>query len=454
MKLGNYSITTKTLWLIAIVSLAVFFVSGRWHRTKVIDADVISYYSYLPAAIIEGDLKMTYSVGNDFYADKIWGVIWKENSGPVQKYTMGLSWLYLPFFLLGHLSALIFGFPAHGYSGPYNFWLQMSAIFYLMLGFYWLRKVLLQYFSEAISATVMLLLAFGTNLFYYTQGQATMPHVYLFALVSGLLWYTIRFREAPTLRAALRIGLICSLITLIRPNHLLLWGIPVFYGLTGKSSFWTWIQFWKTHWWRALTWPIILGLVILPQLFYWHLLTDHWVHYSYNDESFFWADPKVLKVFFSFRNGWLLYTPIMLTGLAGLFLLKKYAKPFAFIFPFTLIVAIYVISSWWCWWYGGTFGSRVFIDYYPMLAIGMGSLFTFFVTKLNSKRSIRIAIGVLAFFVILNQFQTFQYTRGIIHYDSMTPQAYFKAFGRDRRPHNQEALLDHPDYEAAKKGKR
>ena len=233
-----------------------------------------------------------------------------------------------------------------------------------------------------------------------------------------------------------------------------LWGIPVFYGLTGKSSFGTWFQFWKTHWWRALTWPIILGLVILPQLFYWHLLTDHWVHYSYNDESFFWADPKVLKVFFSFRNGWLLYTPIMLTGLAGLFLLKKYAKPFAFIFPFTLIVAIYVISSWWCWWYGGTFGSRVFIDYYPMLAIGMGSLFTFFVSKFNSKRSIRIALGILAFFVILNQFQTFQYTRGIIHYDSMTPQAYFKAFGRDRRPHNQEALLDHPDYEAAKKGKR
>jgi hypothetical protein len=106
MQFAQISKSTKAIWTIAVVSLALFFVLGRWHRGKVIDADVISYYSYLPAVVVHGDITMNYAPGNDFFADKVWGVTWKEGFGPVQKYTMGLSWLYAPFFLAGHGTAL------------------------------------------------------------------------------------------------------------------------------------------------------------------------------------------------------------------------------------------------------------------------------------------------------------------------------------------------------------
>ena len=127
----------------ATVSVVLFFAFGRWHRSKVIEGDVVAYYSYLPAVVIHGDITMNYVHGNDFYSDKIWGVIWKEGFGPVQKYTMGMSWLYAPFFLAGHGSALLLGYDANGYSEPYKFWMQLSAIFYFLLGMVWLRKVLL-----------------------------------------------------------------------------------------------------------------------------------------------------------------------------------------------------------------------------------------------------------------------------------------------------------------------
>lgn len=454
MKLSEYSISTKALWVIAVISLTIFFVSGRYFRSKVIDSDVVSYYSYLPAAFIEGDLKMRYAVGNDFYADKVWGVIWQENSGPVQKYTMGMSWLYLPFFLMGHVSANLLGFPTHGYSLPYSFWLQFSALFYLMLGLFWLRKILLQYFSEIVTTIVLFVVPFGTNLFFYTQGQAPMAHSYLFALISGLLWLTIRFYEFPTLRNAIYIGAICSLITLIRPNHLMLWMIPVFYGIYDRASFKKWWIFWKTHWWRTLTWPIILGIVILPQLFYWKYLTGNWVHYSYEDEHFFWLDPKIWQVLFSFRNGWIIYTPVMILAISGFFFMRKYAPKFSFILPAILLLSLYVISSWWCWWYGGAFGGRVFIDYYAMMAIALASLISYISERFPS-RKIKIAgLSIFICFIALNLFQTFQYTRTILHHDSNTAQSYFSVFGKIHRPADLDSQLIAPDYEAAKKGIR
>ena len=314
MSLKNTSPTQKALWFIGLIALTVFLFSGRWYRAKVIDGDVISYYSYLPALIVHGDITMRYSLGNEFFADKIWGIIWKENSGPVQKYTMGLSLLYTPSFLLGHASAYLLGYPPDGYAAPYMFWMQLSGVFYLLLGLFWLRKVLLRYYSEQISALCMLIFALGSNLFYYALGQSVMPHVYLFAMVSGLLWTTIRFFEQPNAGRALAIGGICSLLMLVRPNHILFWAIPGLYAITDIPSFKARLLFWRQHWPILLLWPLMQVLIWIPQLFYWHLLTDRWFYYSYVNESFFWTEPLVGKVLFSFRNGWLIYSPLMWRG--------------------------------------------------------------------------------------------------------------------------------------------
>lgn len=454
MKLSPLAQSITALRLVALVMLALFLVMGRWHRAKVVDQDVISYYSYLPAAVIHQDMTMEYAVGDDFYADKVWGVIWKENSGPVQKYTMGLSWLYAPFFLMGHLSAKVLGYPADGYSTPYMFWLQLSGVAYLLLGLAWLRKVLLRHFSESVTARTLLLLAFGTNLTFYTLGQAAMPHVYVFALVSGLMWLSVRFHETGGWRLGLALGLVASLATLVRPNHLLLWLLPVCYGISGLAGLHDRLAFWKKHWYWLLIWPLMQAVVVLPQLFYWHLLTDRWVYYSYVDESFFWAAPLLGKVLFSFRNGWLVYTPLMVLALAGLPLLRRHARAWAGTAWVVLLLGSYIISCWWCWWYGGSFGMRVFIDFYPLLALGIGAVLTWLGGKAWG-RGMRVAgWAALGFFVVLNLFQSLQYKNGAIHHDAMTARAYVRSFGSFYRPDGFDAYLQPPDYEAAKSGER
>jgi hypothetical protein len=59
----------------------------------------------------------------------------------------------------------------------------------------------------------------------------------------------------------------------------------------------------------------------------------------------------------------------MIFAFAGIIVLWKRRSPYAL--PVTIFVPlnIYIIFSWWCWWYGGGFGQRAFIDSYALMAV-------------------------------------------------------------------------------------
>jgi hypothetical protein len=142
----------------------------------------------------------------------------------------------------------------------------------------------------------------------------------------------------------------------------------------------------------------------------------------------------------------------MAVALAGLALLRKQAKEWMLPAILVVLAGGYVISSWWCWWYGGNFGNRVFIDLFPLLSPGLAAVIALLV-KMWRKTWQRVGLFVAGgLFVALNLFQTLQYTRGLIHYDAMTPAAYRAVFGKLHAPENLDSLLEHPDYDRALKG--
>lgn len=436
----------KTLIFFTGVFLCMVIVlAGKYREEVVLKQDVVQYYSYLPATFIEGDLSMQYAHGNGFYADKIWGTV-MDDGAIVQKYTMGLAVMYLPGFALGHLHASVSDHPANGYSQPYETWLQISSVFFLLIGMWFLRKVLRRYFSEWTIAITLFILIFGTNLFYYSVAQGPMPHVYIFCLLSIFLHLTLRFHEFPNWKNSILLALVGGLIVLIRPNHILVWLIPLLYDLErGKWGFW------KKQMAKVATWPLIVFLVMLPQMLYWKTFAGDWIFYSYGDEGFFFNDPAVWSMWFSFRKGWLIYSPIMVLGLVGLATFGNLTHKWRFSAWAFFIATTYVLSSWWCWWYGGSYGQRTLIDLFPVLAIGIAGLrhIIFPITWLN-----RAFVAFILLCAMLNAFQTFQFASGILHYDSMTSTAYKAAFGKVAKPDGFDALLETPDYEAAKQGDR
>jgi hypothetical protein len=168
------------------------------------------------------------------------------------------------------------------------------------------------------------------------------------------------------------------------------------------------------------------------------------------DEGFFFNSPHISDGLFSYRKGWFVYTPIMVFAVLGLFTMKKAAAAYRLPLILTLLVLIYVIFSWWCWWYGGSFGSRVMIDYYGLLALPLA---TFFQHTIYRSCWVKAMVSLLAvFFIFLNFFQMNQYTRSLLHYDSMSKDLYWSIFLTKNRPADYQDNMDIPDYTKALNG--
>jgi hypothetical protein len=91
--------------------------------------------------------------------------------------------------------------------------------------------------------------------------------------------------------------------------------------------------------------------------------------------------------------------------------------------PFLLI--IYVFSSWWNWYYGDSYGSRVMIDFLAFFVM----LFAFGMQRMRIK-SQRIVVIVASVLVVLNVFQSYQYYHNIMSRFDMNASKYAYIFGK------------------------
>jgi len=452
----NIAIIKEKLPHITAVLLVVFILNlmkneKDWTiENKTISWDVISYYAYLPAVFIYHDCTLkfveTYKGPHKF-------VFWADpgpNNSKVIRTSMGLSIIYSPFFFIAHWYASTHGYDAGGYSVPYRVALLMSCVFIVLIGLFFFARLLLNFFNPYISSWLMILIVLGTNLLYYCVYEAPVTHAYNFSLIIIFVYYTIKWYENPRVKTTIIIGLLAGLITLIRPVNcivclfFLLWDIKNFTDIKNR------ILLLSQKWWMLAIIAGMIFLVWLPQIVYWKIVTGQYLYYSYGDQGFFFLHPKIIKGLFSYRKGWLLYTPLMVLALAGIPLLWKKQK--AFFYPVVIILAIhiYVVFSWWTWWYGGSMGSRPMIDLYGLLAIPMGYLF---VSSLELKKVLRlILIGLSVILLAIGLFHTDKYRHGSLHYDSMTKAAFWDSYFRRTPSHKFWSLLEQPDYDLAKKG--
>lgn len=442
--------------MIVLVCLTVTEVHLNLTRHKsrhVIAWDVVGYYSYLPATFIDKDLKLGFITAENhrqYYGLK-YAYLDDAQGNHVFKYTMGMAVLYAPFFFTAHALAEPLGYAPDGYSEIYQLFIEYSGLFYLLFGLFFLRRVLLMYYSEKITALSLFVIFFGTNLLCYSTLDAAMSHSYSFSLFAALLYYVTRYYQHPKLSFLLISGLLLGLIILVRPPNLLFGLLIVLFGVRRISDLKQRLLFMATHYGHLLALLLVIALVLLPQLLYWHYVTGRYLVFSYGEEGFFFNRPHLLECLLGFRKGWLIYSPVFFFALAGLYLMRKQPSN---VFLSTLLVLLppylYVVSSWWCWWYGGSFGLRPMIDLYPLLCFPLAACLVKMASLTKTPRC--FLSGILVFLVVLNICQTFQYKYNIIHYDAMTFRSYLDVFSKTERKATDTTLLDHPDYVKALKG--
>lgn len=450
---GKSRLSLLTFWIIMILVISANFKYRHWENpNRIFYVDVLHYYAYLPAAFIHHDLSLEFLRAEKTPENKYF---WPRNI-PGNKLliltTMGMSYLYAPFFLAVHYPLKWMGFRAMGFSPPYKIALIISSILWFSLGLYFLRKLLLRYFTDATVAITLIATVLATNLFYYVTDEPAMSHAYSFALFSLFIWFTHSWYQQPKMKFALALGVLAGVISLIRPTNAVIVLVFLFWGIDSFKSLKERLILFARRYLHMVIIVITAVLMWLPQMLYWKYITGEYLVFSYGEKGkFFFDNPQLFRVLLGFRKGWLIYTPVMILAVLGLFpLWKNYRKQFWAVIIF-IVANIWIVSSWWLWWYGGSFGMRALIESYAVMAFPMAA----FIGWLNDKRGALIKVFsflFIALFVCHNFFQIAQYHTGALDAIRQTRESYFSTFLKLKPNARQQKLLVYPDYDKASLG--
>ena len=448
--LSKFSLSKLTLFLMSVIFIYSFFTIKIWKQKTIIEQDVLSYYGYLPATFIYHDLTLSSIFnGKENSLIQVWAKPF-PNRGRAIKMSMGLSYMYSPFFFIAHyIAAPKFGYPQDGFCRPYQKMLAFSSLFYVFIGLILLRKILLRYFSELITSITLILIFFATNLKHYTFIEGPMSHSYNFFLLSAFLYLTLSFLKKPKFLNSILLGLTYGLIVLIRPSNASVLILSLLIGVYSLKDFKNHLFFLSRNY-KFILLSILCSIIIwIPQFLYWHKITGNYLYYSYTHEKFYFNHPHIIEGLFGFRKGWIIYTPIMLFAILGFFFLKRKSNDlFLPIISFT-IINLFVIFSWWCWWYGGSYGARAMIDSYALMAFPIAAFFDFSFKRTTLLIPILLLTGA---FISLNIFQSKQYQTSLLHWDSMTYETYKSIFLHKDFHKGYGETLKNPDYQNALRG--
>lgn len=369
--------------------------------------DAKDYYSGLISTFITHDLAN--QTGNDWF-------LLKTSSGTINVHSIGVSVVLLPFFALGALFAGVFQLPVDGHSLPFQISTAVAAMFYAIVGLIYLKKLLqLHRVGDVITAVILLLVFFGTNLLHYTLSEAGMSHVYSFSLISVFLYHSSRFVVEGQNKHLLFSFLILGLILLIRPNNLFIIGSVFIWFKSWPAC----KQFFKDLFrnkvfYSGFVWML---MILSSQILVWFIQSGSLFHYTYKADGFYWTNPQLLSMLFGFDGGFFIYTPVCFLFLFGLVAIYKQNRFSFYALVVLLLVLFYFFSAYWAYTYFDGLGIRVLVDYYALFSFIGAKLFVSLAGKPVAYNLLTLAA---AFFMFLSLVYTYQANRGILLRAGMT----------------------------------
>lgn len=405
------SIKSLLFCYLFILGFVCYYPKWKHEKTEAtISYDVSGYYLYLPSIFIYHDIhefKFYEHIHKTYHPtfSSEPGVKLTDSSYTM-KYPIGASIFYAPYFFIAHGVAWAGPYPADGYSMPYQFFISIGCLFYGFLGLWFLRKILLKYFIDEAVGLTLILFVVATNLLNYTAIDYALTHNLLFFLYTVIIYTTIRFYEKPERKSAFFLGLMCGLATVTRPTDIISILIPVLWGITNRSSFIERIQFLIKKYKLSLVFMTGAVAVGSIQIIFWKISTGHFLFYSYEDQGFSWLHPHLVEGLFSYKKGWLVYSPFFIFLIPGFIYLFKYYRHLFYVAFVFFMLNIYIAFSWDIWWYGGSLGQRSMVQSYAILAFPVAA----FVSKwVDGKLIYKIITGI---FIVLFSIYNIQLTLG------------------------------------------
>jgi len=366
-----------------------------------------------------------YHPSETFYQALKW-----DNGNWVMRYPAGSAVLFSPFYFIADIVTPFTKYPADGFSRPYQLSIIYGCLIYTLIGLYFIKKILVQFFNDKTAALTLIGIALGTNYFFQVavHGLGQMTHNFLFSLYAIIIYLTIRWHQTYKTKHIFFLGIAIGLATLCRASEIISVFIPLLYGISDKQSFRDKIILLKKHIKQILLLAFVIAAVGMVQFAYYKYASGRFVINPYSagnpGEGFEFLKPHFLEVLFSFRKGWFIYTPLMIFVIAGFWFLYKKNRALFTPICFYFLINLFVVSSWSCWWLGSCFGNRALIAVYAALCIPLG----YFAEYVFKSRIKNFYLSIFVLFISLNLFQSWQMKKGIIDSTNMSRAYYLSTF--------------------------
>jgi hypothetical protein len=418
----------KELFLAFLTFLSLVHLIGLAENS--IHSDGAGYFDYLPSLFEREDLirkdfplrenAVLYSsiINNKSYV--------KIDSFLVNKYPCGVALAQAPFYFFSRLMFSTLSQTDFLNGSLDSYFVIISAFFYLIIALVYLRLLLQLFNIKALVITYLqVILVLATPVLHYVNMDASYSHIYsLFAVT--LFLYFVRNYFLFRLPHYFYLSMVfLGLIFLIRPfNIVILLLVPAMANSPESMKLAFGSLFSNL---RMLFLGCLIVLTIFSiQFVLWYLQTGYWILDSYPGEKFNFSNPQIVEYLFGYQKGLFVYTPILFIMLMSIIvqLFKSQYYMLWYMVSFLILIS-YIQSCWWSWSYGSSFGMRPFIEFYPVLFISFGLIFS----NLKSLEK-SLFVFITLFTTPLNIIQAYQYKNYILNWDGMTKKTYWEVFLR------------------------
>lgn len=393
-------IKTPTVLIISIFfTLLIIFLARFLFIGQAIYGDGIFYWSYARSIVIDHDLNLENEAGHPFSPkfNNLPNTIETTRESLVTKryYAIGTPLSWLPAFTIGHFLSPFFNYPQNGFADSYQVAVGTVNIILICIGLMLLFTLLRTFYVHNIATITILLLVFGTNLFYYGSLDILNSHPTSFFLSCVLLFSL--FSKGKTQRKRLLLGMLVGGLALIRPQDALfaIMCIPFLFGQSIKQ-FLINSTYFTIGFVAVFSIQLITSLLLFNSPFVFPYLTG-------SNNTFDFLNPHIIELFISTKIGLFYYVPLYSISIIGLILYTKAKKPYALSFLLLFVAELFLISTWSGWEQGESYGLRMFISLLPMLSFGVAEV----IQNLKKFFSYQALMAIAIVFIVQNLLMIF-----------------------------------------------